>query len=278
MKSWNKCIIGALTGLGLASAAHAYGPVPGQAPLTAVPGDFKLCAADGKICKPAAGATQVYVVYGEGSKFGTAQGTGDFTCLPKGFVKFPSASSPADLGIDDPSPKVAKSCYIKTVGGSAPASTPAASSTPAATAQKPTTSSTTTTTTTVATAPLLAAGCNAYKGEFFNAAAKQYSSMALLNANYYKIAALTESNVNAAATACAKQCGATGEPAPCAWFSVTKWLNTVGGKDAIGYVCHMFNDRSLHQITTPNLPIGDNLGTASSPARFQEAHSYACRT
>jgi hypothetical protein len=120
MKPWNKHIIGLLTGLGMMSAAHAgtYGP-GSPATLTSVPAGFTLCGADYKVCKVPAGAT-AYVVYGKGNKWATAQGTGDFSCLPKGFVKFPSGSQPQDLGVDDPLPKTAKECHVKIAGGTAP--------------------------------------------------------------------------------------------------------------------------------------------------------------
>ena len=124
MKMLSKFVFGALTGLGLVSAAHAYGP---GTPLivNAVPPGFTACGTDGMVCKPPAGGTTVYVVYGAGTTFATAQGTGNFTCLPKGWVKSPSASTPADLGVPDPLPNVKKTCYI-----SAPTPTPTTTPTP----------------------------------------------------------------------------------------------------------------------------------------------------
>ena len=118
---WRNCILGALTTAGLVSAAHSYGPSPDpkiQAFYNAVPSGFVACATDGKVCKVPAGATVVYVVYGTGSKYVTSQGTGDFTCLPKGAVKTSSASTPQDLGVADPLPNTLKTCYMMATGGS----------------------------------------------------------------------------------------------------------------------------------------------------------------
>lgn len=135
-----------MTSLGLVTAAHSYGP-GNPSSVTAVPSGFTACGTDGKVCKAPAGVTTVYVLYGAGTKFATAQGSGDFTCLPKGWVKTPSASTPIDLGVDDPVPGVAKTCYIQT---------PGASSTTGTQTPKPITTTTTvapkTTTTTQAAA------------------------------------------------------------------------------------------------------------------------------
>lgn len=110
MNIWNRVVLRALAGLGVTLAAHAYGP--GNPPsLPSVPEGFKECAVDGGVCKVPPGAT-AYVVYGTNGKFLTAQGTGDFTCLPKGWVPTPSASKPQDLGIPDPVPNVQKKCYL----------------------------------------------------------------------------------------------------------------------------------------------------------------------
>ena len=68
-----------------------------------------MCAADGKICNAVGDWTGVYGVTG---KYVAISGNGPFTCLPKGFVKFPSATSPKDTGVDDPASGVVKSCYI----------------------------------------------------------------------------------------------------------------------------------------------------------------------
>lgn len=125
----------------------------------------------------------------------------------------------------------------------------------------------------------LAAACNAKTANIYQATNKSYKAMAALNKNYFKNSTLTSTSPTTANADCAKLCGNAGEPAPCAWFSVTKWLttNTATRKDSISYQCHMFNDRNLKQITTPSLPKGDNLGSPSNPARFQEAWTYACR-
>jgi hypothetical protein len=245
------------------ASTGGYGP-GSPANLSAVPAGFTACGTDGKVCRVAAGAT-VYVVYGAGTRYGTAQGTGDFTCLPKGFVRAPSASNPQDLGIADPAPGTGKTCYVKATGGAPTvASAPPVSKSPVNTS-----------------APTKASvvGCNAYSGAIYNARAKQYSTIAQLNGNYYKNEGVVASSPANAAATCAMMCGATGEPAPCSWFSVTKWLstNTANGRDSIAYVCHMFNDRSLKQITTPSLQKEVNLGSPSAPARFQDAQSYACR-
>lgn len=111
MSNWKKVALGVLTGLGVFAVAHAYGP-GNPAQLNAVPPGFTECAVDGGVCKVPAGAT-AYVVYGTNGKFATAQGTGDFTCLPKGWVATPSASKPQDLGIPDPVPNVQKKCYVQ---------------------------------------------------------------------------------------------------------------------------------------------------------------------
>lgn len=144
MNNWRKYILGALTTVGLVSVAHSYGPPGKETPaiMSAVPKDagFTQCGTDGKVCKVPAGATVVYVLYGAGNRFATAQGTGDFTCLPKGSVKTPSANTPQDLGVDDPVPGVLKTCYMvatvgsQTKGGatqaqSAPPATPTAAAT-----------------------------------------------------------------------------------------------------------------------------------------------------
>lgn len=127
MKTWTKCIVGALAALGIVSAAHAGPYVAGNpATLQALPADFTLCAEGGKVCKVPAGAT-AYVAYGLGTKFNTAQGTGDFTCLPKGWVKSPSPATPQDVGVDDPIPGGAKNCYAKFSGGVAVTPPPASS-------------------------------------------------------------------------------------------------------------------------------------------------------
>lgn len=121
MKTLSKCVVGAVAGLGIASVVHAapYGP-GNPATMTLLPADFKLCAEGGKVCKVANSASTTYVLYGKGNKFATAQGNGDFTCLPKGWVKTPTAATPQDLGVDDPIPNGAKDCYVQ-VTGSAPA-------------------------------------------------------------------------------------------------------------------------------------------------------------
>lgn len=111
MRNWMSLVVGALAGLGMAAAVHAYGP-GNPAKLNAVPPGFVECAVDGGVCKVPAGATG-YVVYGTGNTFATAQGTGDFTCLPKGWVKQPTAAKPQDLGVDDPVPNVQKKCYLQ---------------------------------------------------------------------------------------------------------------------------------------------------------------------
>ena len=111
MKNWKRVVLGALAGLGVTLAAHAYGP-GNPASLPSVPPGFKECGVDGAVCKVPAGAT-VYVVYGTNGKFATAQGTGDFTCLPAGWVKAPTADKPQDLGIPDPVPNVQKKCYVQ---------------------------------------------------------------------------------------------------------------------------------------------------------------------
>lgn len=136
MINWRICILGALTTAGLVSVAHSYGP-GNPAILDKVPPGlgFAACGTDGKVCKAPAGATAVYVVYGTGSKFATAQGTGDFTCLPKGSVKTPSASTPQDLGVADPVPGVLKTCYMMATVPSPVkgAATPSQTSNPATT-------------------------------------------------------------------------------------------------------------------------------------------------
>lgn len=127
MKTWSRCIVGALAGLGIVAAAHAAPYVPGSpATLNTLPADFTLCAEGGKVCKVPAGVT-AYVLYGMGNKFNTAQGTGDFTCLPKGWVKAPSPATPQDVGVDDPIPGGAKNCYVKLAGGAAVQAPPASS-------------------------------------------------------------------------------------------------------------------------------------------------------
>ncbi|MCX7148482.1 MAG: hypothetical protein NTY05_03570 [Rhodocyclales bacterium] len=123
MDNWKKVVLSALTGLGVTFVAHAYGP-GNPAQLNAVPPGFTECAVDGGVCKVPAGAT-AYVVYGTNGKFATAQGTGDFTCLPKGWVATPSASKPQDLGIPDPVPNVQKKCYLQ-AKAPAPVAPPAA--------------------------------------------------------------------------------------------------------------------------------------------------------
>lgn len=264
MNLTNKLIAGTLAGLGLASAAHAYGPAEPKS-ATAVPSGYTKCADDGKVCTPAAGVT-VLVYWGANGKFTTATGTGAFTCLAAGWQK--DKSKPADLGVADPASGVAKSCYIPT------SAMAAAATTSTATTAKPATTATQAAST---PAPaLVVPACNAYKETIFNAKAKEYKTTAELAGNYAKNQTMATTSA-AAATDCAKFCGAMGEPAPCAWFSVTKFLSTVGGKDTIAYSCHMFNDRSLKQISTPSLPKEVNLGTPDSALRFQEAHSYACR-
>lgn len=133
MKTWSKFIFGALTGLGIASAAQAgpYGP-SNPASVDKIPDGFTFCADDGKICRVPKGATNVFVAWGPkgGNKFATAQGTGDFTCLPNGWVKPWQKDQPPDLGIEDPAPKVPKACYIMAQGGATPQPTPPAQPTP----------------------------------------------------------------------------------------------------------------------------------------------------
>lgn len=123
MDNWKKVVLGTLTGLGVSLAAHAYGP-GNPASLPSVPPGFKECGVDGAVCKVPAGGT-TYVVYGTNGKFATAQGTGDFTCLPGGWVKAPTPAKPQDLGIPDPVPNVQKKCYVQ-VAAAAPAAPAAA--------------------------------------------------------------------------------------------------------------------------------------------------------
>lgn len=350
------CAFTGLTLLGVVPTAHAYGP-GNPATYNAVPPGFTFCANDNAVCRVPAGAT-VYVVWGADTRYATAVGQGDFTCLPKGWGR---QGMPRDLGVNDPASGVAKKCYIKTEGGSAPAPTPAPTAAPApasapasapAPAQAATgipagaaacvtdggtcrrsgawtgvygvngrfvniagsgdfvclpdrlrvadpapgvqktcyvTGGSATTAApapapTPATAPTQTAssstgvpGCNAFRGTIYNAAAKQYTTMAALNGNYANNVMLQTNNPVAE---CAQQCGRTGEPAPCAWFTVTQWLSSLTGsrQSSTTYVCHMFNDRSLRQITTPNLPRDRNLGAPDSPTQFRGAASYACRS
>ena len=111
MSILSKAAFGALTGFGVALVAHAYGP-GNPATLPSVPPGFAECGVDGAVCRVPAGAT-AYVVYGTNGKFATAQGTGDFTCLPAGWVRTPTAAKPQDLGIPDPVPNVQKRCYVQ---------------------------------------------------------------------------------------------------------------------------------------------------------------------
>lgn len=148
MQISKKGVLAGLTSLAVATLTHAA-YVPGSpAFLNAVPAGFIACGTDGKVCKAPAGVSTVYVLYGAGTKFATAQGSGDFTCLPKGWVKNPSASTPIDLGIDDPVPGAAKTCYIQTPGASSTSGTQAPKSTTATTAGTPTTTAAQTSTTT----------------------------------------------------------------------------------------------------------------------------------
>jgi len=123
MKIWKKVVFGALAGLGVTLAAHAYGP-GNPASLTAVPQGFAECAVDGGVCKVPPGAT-AYVVYGINGKYLTSQGTGDFTCLPKGWVPNPTPAKPQDLGIPDPVPNVQKKCYLQVAAAITPPAQPA---------------------------------------------------------------------------------------------------------------------------------------------------------
>ena len=132
MTIWNKTILGALTGLGVMSIAQAYGP-GNPASYTSVPPGFKECAVDGGACKVPAGST-AYVVYGTNGKFATAQGVGDFTCLPKGWVPTPTAAKPQDLGIPDPVPNVQKKCFLQVAA--IPTTTTTATTTPTTTTTK----------------------------------------------------------------------------------------------------------------------------------------------
>ena len=123
MKMWSRCILAALASLGLVSAAHSgtYG-ADSAAPAGSPPPGYTLCVANGKVCRVTPASATAYVAYGGEGQFKFAKGTGDFSCLPKGFVKFPSAKAPQDLGIDDPRPgKAEKSCYVKVDGGKASA-------------------------------------------------------------------------------------------------------------------------------------------------------------
>ncbi|MCX7155668.1 MAG: hypothetical protein NTW45_04400 [Rhodocyclales bacterium] len=141
MKTWSKCIIGALASLGIMSAAQAGPYVPGNpTTLNLLPSDFKLCAEGGKICKVANATAMTYVLYGKGTRFNTAQGTGNFTCLPKGWVKTPSAATPQDLGVDDPIPGGAKDCYVQVAAGTPQTQTPPAPTPPPQTPPPQTTS------------------------------------------------------------------------------------------------------------------------------------------
>ena len=121
MSNWKKVVFSAVAGLGVTLVAHAYGP-GNPASLPSVPQGFKECGVDGAVCKVPAGA-MAYVVYGTNGKFATAQGKGDFTCLPAGWVKAPTPAKPQDLGIPDPVPNVQKKCYVQVA---APAPAPAA--------------------------------------------------------------------------------------------------------------------------------------------------------
>lgn len=133
MKKWTSCILGALAGLSFFSVAHAgpYGP-SNPATVDKIPPGFTFCADDGKVCKVPNGVT-VYVAWGPkgGNKFATAQGTGDFTCLPNGWVKPWQKGQPPDLGVEDPAPKVAKACYIMAQGAAAQPTQPAQPAQPA---------------------------------------------------------------------------------------------------------------------------------------------------
>ena len=121
MRKSSKNVFGALMGLSIAATAYAgpYGPAPNNKPvLDKIPDGFVFCADDGKICRVPKGAATVSVVWGSkgGKKYATAQGKGDFTCLPNGWVKPWQSGQPPDLGVEDPEPKVAKSCYIMAQG------------------------------------------------------------------------------------------------------------------------------------------------------------------
>lgn len=119
-----------------AQPAQPAPPTPSPQPAPAASGKLAdappsgavACATDGKRCDASGAWTGVY---GVAKKYAPISGNGPFTCLPKGYVKTPSAATPADTGVDDPAPGVGKTCYI--VGkiaaqAPAPAPTPATAS------------------------------------------------------------------------------------------------------------------------------------------------------
>ncbi len=81
----------------------------GAAVVSAVPAGYVTCGTAGRICYPR--NPKDYVFFGAGGKFAVALGAGTFTCAGKGTVKTPSLATPGDLGVDDPAPGAAKSCY-----------------------------------------------------------------------------------------------------------------------------------------------------------------------
>jgi len=85
---------------------------------------------------------------------------------------------------------------------------------------------------------------------------------------------LAATSPTTAQTECSAICAATGEPAPCGWYTVVKLRNDFAKK--IDYQCYMVNARSAKGIFVPKLATDQNLGSPAQPVYFQEAQSYPC--
>lgn len=244
-----------------ASAAKAPTPAPTPAPaptaatpapsntglLTSVPPGLKACATDGKSCAATGNWTGVY---GANDKYAKIAGSGKFTCLPK------------DLKVDDPAPKVAKTCYITASAiAAAPAPAPKAT-TPVATAQPK-----------VNPLPL---SC---KGGQISSPTRKFASRGDFEKNGYGMPdAMVATDLVGATDECRASCAKTGEPAPCGWFTLVQWRNdsSATGKSSTSYTCHKVGARNYKDAFKPTLPNDKNFGDPSNGLFFRDAWTYPC--
>lgn len=230
----------------------AVTPAPASGVVTAVPSNAKECVlGTASVCSMTGNWT---TYYGAGTKYAVVNGTGNFTCLPKGWVK--DASKPKDLGVDDPVPGGAKKCFVVGTMAAAAAATPV--TTPAAK---------------VNTLPLTCTG------SLFSTPTRNFTSTGDFDKNgYLAPQMMTATNPTAAADECKALCAKTGEPAPCGWYTVVQWMESYSatGKSQMTYGCYRVNARDQKGIFKPVMSKETNFGSPSNGLNFKDSWTYSC--
>jgi hypothetical protein len=181
-------------------------------------------------------------VYGANGKFAKISGSGSFTCLPK------------NLGIEDPAPRVAKTCYL--TSGTMASSATATRAAPAKVSQLPLTCA----------------------GGLIQDKPKKFASTSDFASTYKWSENLAETSADAAKSACQAYCAKTGEPEPCGWYTLVQWRvdTSADGKSRGQYGCYMVNARNYKDAFTPKMETGKNYGSPSNGLFYTDAWTYPC--